>query len=275
MRSRYRRILVAAGSALAMMALVSPVAQAATPAPPYEDFAGCPSLAENSNISFCVKTTFTGGHLKLGKKNIAITNPIVLRGAAEQNTANFVANSEGGIVPVRQQVDGGLIGLTGIKSLDEEIANQQLLKVYAVVELAGQVGNLEDPALSLPVKVHLENPFLGNGCYVGSNANPIDLNLITGTTSPPPPASPITGQPQGEYEPEASRPQVLTASDGLNVDNTFAVPSANGCLLNLGSQHINIDKLVNAASGLPAAAGKSEAVLSYHFSLTTPGVVYP
>ena len=40
-------------------------------------------------------------------------------------------------------------------------------------------------ALKLPVKVHLENPFLGSSCYVGSSSNPIIWNLTTGTTEPP------------------------------------------------------------------------------------------
>lgn len=50
--------------------------------------------------------------------------------------------------------------------------------VYAVIEFAGTPGNqLIEPA-SRPVKVHFLNSALGSKCYVGSNAKPINLELI-------------------------------------------------------------------------------------------------
>ena len=274
MRSRYRKILVAAGTALASMALLASAAQATTPAPPYEDFAGCPSPAEEPFIGNCIKLDFSSGHIGIGKRSIPVTNPILFKGGIEQETGNILYNAEGGIVPAQQTVPGGLIGLTGYKWLDELVESSSLLKLYATVELAGQPGSLTEPSTSFPVKVHLENPLLGSSCYVGSTASPIVLNLTTGTTSPPPPNKPISGESPVEFESEAERPAVLIAS-GTFVDNAYSVPAASGCVLNLGPIHKSIDAPVNQAYGLPAAAGTNETVLGFDLSLAFPGDVYP
>ncbi|MGH2939789.1 MAG: hypothetical protein ACRDPE_16890 [Solirubrobacterales bacterium] len=276
MKLRHRRIFIAAALvALASMAMLASAASAAKPASGYADFAGCPSPAENPFIAECLKLEFTGGHIGLGKRDIPITNTITLRGGYEQETGDFLFNSEGGLVPARQTVPGGLVGLTGYKWLDEAIANQAQLKLYATVELAGQPGSVYESTRILPIKVHLENPYLGSGCYVGSSATPITLNLTTGTTSPPAPNLPISGQPASEAEPEAGRPEVFKASGGVYVDNAYSVPGASGCVFNYGSSHISIDNLVNATYGLPSAAGKNTTVLNFSRSTVAQGVVYP
>ncbi len=277
MRTRYRKILVAAAlTALALTAIFASAANAATPAPPYQDFAGCPSLTENEFVASCLKESFSGGEISLGKREIPVTNPIVLRGGFEQITGNFLSNSEGGIVPVRQTVPGGLVGLTGFPWLDEILGSKEQLKLYATVELAGTPGNIRRPPFTLPIKVHLENPALGSSCYVGSNAEPIKLNLTTGTTSPPAPNKPITGKPAGEFESEAGRPEVnVTTPSGEEVDNAYAVPDATGCQLKLGPFVVPIDEVVDNAYGLSAAAGTNTAILDYSMSVVSPEVVYP
>jgi hypothetical protein len=273
MRSRYRKILVAKGTALASMALLASAAQAATPAPPYQDFAGCPSPAEHVFVESCEKLEFTGGHISLGSRDVPISHTIVVRGGFEQLTGNYLFNSEGGIVPVRQTVPGGLIGMTGLKWLDSLSASA--LKLYASVELAGQPGSVFESAWSLPIKIHLENQVLGKGCYVGSNANPIQLQLTAGTTSPPPPNQPISGQFSGPSTPEAGRPAVQVSKGGILVDNAYATPGASGCQLEVGKNPVPLDELVDAAYHLPAAAGSNETILDFDVSYVSPAVVYP
>jgi hypothetical protein len=276
MRTSYRKILVAAAlSALASMAILASAANAAPPAPPYQDFAGCPSQAEQPFVATCAKVTFTGGHISIGNRTVPVTNPIVLRGGIEQITERFISNSEGGIVPVRQTVPGGLIGMTGRTQLAKEFSSK-FLTLYAVVESAGQPGVFGETNFTLPVKIHLENPLLGNSCYVGSSATPINLDLTTGTTAPPAPNKPITGELAGGLEPETGREAVVTTTvPGKYVDNAYSVPGATGCQLNLGKNSIAINNLVNAAYHLPAAAGTNEAVLNYGFSFVLPEVAYP
>lgn len=264
MKLRHRRTFIAVALvALASMAALASAAMAAKPAPPYEDFAGCPSEAEQPFVGECVKFNFLGGHIGFGNREIPVTNPIILRGGAEQETGAFLANGEGGIVPTQQTVPGGLVGLTGYKWLDEALGKSELLKLYATVELAGTPGGINDLEFKLPVKIHLENPFLGNSCYVGSNANPITLNLFT-------------QKEQGAFEAEAGRPQVLvTSSPGTLADSAYSVPAASGCQFNFGPIHTPIDELVNSRYALPSAAGKDSTVLDYSMQLTFPGVVYP
>lgn len=276
MRTRYRKILVAAGATLASMALLASAAEAAKPAPPYEDFAGCQSHAENPFVASCIKYTFSSGKIGIGSREIPVTNPIVLRGGYEQITGDFVHNAEGGIVPTKQTVPGGLIGLTGLPWLDEILGSKEQLKLYATVELAGNPSSVNKEPFILPIKVHLENPALGSSCYVGSSSSPIDLSLTTGTTSPPPPNEPIHGEEAGEFEPEAERPQVLTTeTPGTYVDNAYAVPGASGCQLKIGPFVIPIDELVDAAYHLPSAAGTNTTSLGFTVSLVTPEIVYP
>jgi hypothetical protein len=267
MRTRYRKILVAAAlTTLALTAIVASAANAATPAPPYQDFAGCPSEAENELVGSCFKYVFDGGHLKLGGVEVAVSNPIVVRGGAESVTGNFVGNGEAGIVPTQEKVTGGLGKLLGVPWLVEGLA-PTLLKVNATVELAGTPGSITNFPFTLPVKLHLQNPLLGSSCYIGSASSPIALSLGTGTTSPPAPNKPITGQSPTPFHPEAEREEVRIAENGILVDNAFAVPATTGCN--------GLADYINSAGHLPAAAGNSEAVLNYDLSLAFPSVVYP
>jgi hypothetical protein len=264
MRTRYRSIIIAVALvALASMAALASAASAAKPAPPYEDFAGCPSEAEQPFVGDCLKLDFFSGHIGFGNREISVTNPIIMRGGLEQETGNFLYNSEGGIVPVQQTVPGGLVGLTGYKWLDEALGKSNLLKLYATVELAGQPGSFNEPAFTVPVRLHLENPFLGNSCFVGSTAHPITLNLLTENET-------------GALEPEAGRPKVLVSSSpGTLFDSTYSVPAATGCEFNFGPVHTPINDLINSRYALPSASGTDSTVLNYHLAITFPDVIYP
>jgi hypothetical protein len=72
----------------------------------------------------------------------------------------------------------------------------------------------------------LNNVLLGNNCYIGSNSNPIVLHNTTGTTNPPPPNEPISGQ-----EPEFNIDQlnIRHFDNDSQINNAFAAPDANGC----------------------------------------------
>jgi hypothetical protein len=258
-------------AAALVVAAFAPSAQAATPAPGFEQFAGCPSPDEIPNVVLCARTVIDGGHFQMGNKKVPIKNPITLSGGALFPDGQIVANSKGGLSPVKQQVPGGIVGLTGLDWLIN-LLDAEALKLYATTELAGVPGSFLAPTLKLPIRVHLENPVLGNDCYVGSFANPIVLNLRTGTTNPPPPNEPITGKAPTEEENELG---ITLLKDGVLVDNEFAAPGANGCKLNLGLFSINIDGLVNLQSGLPSPAGTNETVQTFDGELALAESVYP
>ena len=101
-------------------------------------------------------------------------------------------------------------------------------------------------ALTLPVRVHLENPLLGKDCYIGSTADPMMLALTTGTTEPSLPNHPISGH-AGEvvYNEEFT---LITTTDHISVGNDFSVPAATGCG---GYAASFVDPLINGKIRLP------------------------
>jgi hypothetical protein len=127
----------------------------------------------------------------------------------------------------------------------------------------------EGVALKLPVKVHLENPLLGSGCYIGSSSTPIWLNLTSGTTSPPAPNKAITGS---VGTPEfIEKEQILRFTGQKLVDNAWSAPGANGC--GGAGFELILDPILNASVGVPAAAGKNTAVQVGNAFSATPKAV--
>jgi hypothetical protein len=266
----YARFSGLAVAVAIVVGLMASVAQAAKPAAGYEQFAGCPSQAENPAVEICIHSTINGGHFKLGSKEVPITNPISLSGGTNAEFENFAANSKGGLTPVKEKVPGGVIGLTGLTWL-AEVLGSEALTLYAVTEAVGQP-QLSPENITLPIRVHLVNGVLGNSCYVGSASNPITLHLTTGTTNPPLPNKPITGSgPIAGFLP----PEILTLT-GTYVDNSFAAPAASGCTLTLlGFIPISINGLVNAEAGLPAKAGTNNTVQEIVTEAAEQHSVYP
>ncbi len=267
-----RKLFVAVVALTALTASIPPAAGATTtPAPGYEQFAGCPDPGAVPTIATCLLTVFTSGEMQMGNVEIPITDPITLSGGVT-GTGKFVYGSKGGLLPAKQSIPGGVVGLTGLTWL-EEFFSPEALALYAVIELAGTPTNpLEEP-VSLPVKVHLVNPVLGSNCYIGSNSKPIGLQLITGTTNPPSPNVPIAGA-SGTTSKTGSGVTDLT--EGTYVDNSFSAPGASGCVLTLfGFPPLSINSLINAQSGLPSAAGTNTTILNFDTESVSAAIVYP
>lgn len=63
---------------------------------------------------------------------------------------------------------------------------------------------------------------------------------------------------------------------GTYVDNSFAAPGVDGCVLTLfGFPPISINGLINAQSGLPSAAGSNTAILNFDTESVLAATVYP
>ncbi len=272
MRSKHlAKLLGAAMTAVVVVAMVAPAAQAVKPKPPYEQFAGCPTLKEKSTAEFCIHSVIKSGHFQMGSKDVPIETPIHLTGGVNSELENFVFNSEGGLKPAKQKVPGGVVGITGLTFL-LEILGSEALTLYAVTEAVG-APTLTLTTIALPIKVHLVNAVLGNNCYVGSASNPIKLNLTTGTTSPPPPNEPISGK---EGEISFDEFEIIHLSNGTYVDNSFSAPGASGCVLTLfGFLPISLNGLVNLQAGLPAAAGTNETIQNIDAEFAENALVYP
>jgi hypothetical protein len=265
------RLLAAIGAAVVALALLAPVASAEEPKEGYKQFAGCPSKKEIPTMQICFRNLVTGGHFQMGSKDVPIEKPFVLSGGVTES-GQVAATAKGGLEVVKQKVPGGVIGLTGLTWLLEFLGSEALT-LYAATELAGVPGNPFVEPISLPIRVHLINGALGNNCYVGSFTNPIKLNLTSGTTSPPKPNEPITGNPgEFSFDEELS----IAHIKGVEfVDNSFAAPGASGCVLTLfGFIPISINGLVNSQSGLPAAAGTNETRQKAEIETVSPKKVY-
>lgn len=279
LRSTSRQSLIVlailAASSLVALAVASPAALA-TPKGEYAVFADCP--LSTPELAGCVFAKTESGKFIVGKRTVPIEKAITLQGGFTQGESGitFVGAADGNTLSkTPQNVPGGLAGLINCKAISNFIARaacelvfeNKLTGVSATTELAAPASSIglevlnllneEGTALSLPVKVRLENPFLGSNCYIGSNSAPIILNLTTGTTSPPKPNEPIKGS-AGTFE-IAGEGGILVLKNNSLVNNSFAAPAAKGCG---GIFSSIIDPLVNASLGLPSPAGTNTAILN-------------
>lgn len=267
-------VLTAALSAVALGTAGS--AMAAGPTGDYAKFQYCPYT--NPAVEGCIYSKTTSGQFKLGNANVPITaaTPIVLQGGvgggdAAGNNVFYSAVGADTLSKTKLKVPGGLIGLVdtgGFSGLLISLFNAAVASVndvYATAEVAGTIKfnagaflGSNDPAFQLPVKIKLDNPFLGSSCYIGSSSNPVNLKLITGTTAPPAPNTPISGT-TGTFSLGGGGGIFQFIGNKL-VDNSFAAPAATNC------GYLPLDKLVitaavNLKEGLPSAAGKNTAIL--------------
>ncbi len=262
---KYIRHLAALAPVLAVLALGG-LAQAAT-APGYEEWAACPDKAVNANVEACFTSVVTSGHLQLGTKDTPITDPITLSGGATSTGAFVVGEFDGG----RQRIPGGLTGMTGLDWLSW-LFPFSLLTLDAESQLAGPVGNPMGVEFALPLKVKLISPLLSNTCYIGSDSNPVALNLTNAGTDPLPPNQPIVGFPGHiSFDPALG---AIRLSDVKLVDNEFAAPAANGCGLLLPNYSV-INTLVNSQAGLPSPAGTNETIQNATAAIAPVQRVYP
>jgi hypothetical protein len=268
------RLLTLMGTAVLALAFLVPAASAkTTPKEGYGQFSTCPDAGESATSVVCITSTVTGGHLQVGKKTVPIENPLTLAGGVNAEFEEFTPGPGGGLSLVKQKVPGGVLGLTGLTWL-LEFFGSDALTLYATTELAGAPTGFTIETVTIPIKVHLTTPsnVLGSSCYIGSNSSPITLNLITGTTEPPPPNKPITG-----VEPAISvdGKGIVHVDNGTYVDNSFSAPGASGCVLKLfGFIPISLNGFVNEQSGTPSAAGNNEAVQEFDLEFVARSKVY-
>jgi hypothetical protein len=102
----------------------------------------------------------------------------------------------------------------------------------------------------------LVNPLLGPNCYIGTDSDPITLNLTAGTSGA------LTGTLGTTLS--GNNGHTLQTVGTEVVDNTFTVPGATGC----GTDGV-WDSAIDATGGLPSASGASEAILYGNFALAT------
>jgi hypothetical protein len=260
--------------ATASMLALAVAAPAMASSKEFEVFKQCPT--KNPSVSLCVFVQSSGGEFIIGNKTVPVNKTITLQGGSivneETGAETFVGAANGETLSKTPLTVPG--GLTGIKAptwwpkAAQEWFNKQINEgftgVTATAELVGNPGisranllNAEGVALSLPLRLHLNNAILGSACYLGSKAHPVTFNLTTGTTSPPKPNKPITGT-VGELSFNEAFTKVTITGNKV-VDNAFSAPGTEGCG---GLFAIFINPLVEGILGVPAAAGHNTAILT-------------
>ncbi len=215
---------------------------------PFLKFQYCPY--KNAEVRKCLYSVSNGGEVKLGKKSVPIESKVVLQGGMGKPNAEtkiskfFEATNKVTLSPVKQNVPGGLAGIVpekGTSFLVEKLIKfffeNKITGLTSTLELAKPASEIqisefnmsrkEKVALKMPVKVHLENLFLGSKCYVGSESSPIWWELTSGVTAPKAPNTAIEGSAgMAEFLAEGG---ILKLSENKLVDNNWSAPGASGC----------------------------------------------
>jgi hypothetical protein len=257
----------------------------------YTKFVQCPY--SNLEVKKCIYSVTESGEVVLGKKVVPIEKQVILQGgfgaATEEKEeamfAKFYAASNGiTLSKAPQNVPGGLLGIVPdasspalVKALIKFFLENSLTGVSSTLELAkaatdirvsennlaGELGT----AMQMPVMVHLENPFLGKKCYVGSATNPITWKLSTGETNPPAPNKKITGS-AGEIE-FLEEGRILLSKNSKLVDNSWSAPTATGCG---GILSFLVTPIINAQLGT-TTAGNNTAILKGTLNVASAAAV--
>jgi len=223
--------------------------------------------------------------LQAGNVTIPLVKPLVLQGGFSgltEEPVELIGPEDGAprLAPVAQPVPGGLAGeidsskLHGatLEAYEAALASGKT-KVTATIEMAPTNATAilkssslllaEGTFLTLPLKMKFSNPFLGEHCYAGSDSEPILVELTDGTTSPPPPNEPISGQ-LGRLKFTAE--QIEIKEDSL-VGNGFEAPAVRECGREPQWQ-AEVDEAINSKAGLPAPAGTNSTRISGQQFLT-------
>jgi hypothetical protein len=274
MHRHRRRVAATALIALALAGLGLAGNAAAKLTGNYTKFQNCEFT--NTEVKKCIYSVTEGGEVVLGSKTVPIENDVVLQGGtgkAVSGVAPFFAPTSGpALSKAPQNVPGGLLGVVPeskqnwlVKRLIKFFFENSLTGLNSTLELAKPATEIkvsevhlaeeEGVALEMPVKVHLENPFLGSKCYVGSSSSPIVWKLTSGETSPPEPNKPIVGSSGSTEFLEEGR--ILVSKEAKLVDNAWSAPAVTGCG---GILAFLVNPIVSSQIGT-TSAGHNTAIL--------------
>jgi len=253
----------------------------------YTKFVQCPY--SNLEVRKCIYSVTNSGEVVLGAKKVPIEKQVILQGGTlpvnEEGFAKFVGATNGiTLSKAPQNVPGGLLGIIPeasqpalVKALIKFFFENSLTGVNSTLELAKPASEIvvsennlaaeEGVALKMPVKVRLENPFLGKNCYIGSSTTPIIWNLTTGATKPPAPNTSIVGKAGFVEFLEEGR--IAVSKEAVLVDNAWSAPKAAGCG---GIISFLVDPIINSQLGT-LTAGHNTAILKNELNIASAAAV--
>jgi hypothetical protein len=278
-----------------MTALVSASPAMAEPTGIFKVFKECPT--ENPAVTLCSVDTTSSGEFKLGETTVPINKNIVQQGGFvptgnpenEREFFGLPAKNGESLSKTELNVPGGLLdfikceeikgsgeietffrelckktfehGVTEVTATTELVANAKNPVLFNEFALATEKGT----AITLPLRIHLKNALLGNSCYIGSEAEPLELHLTTGATSPPKGFKSIHGK-LGKTETleeviKGNELSMLRVTGNSLVDNTFPAPKVYECGEFFFIKGF-LDSLVEGKLKIPNKAGENTAILN-------------
>ncbi len=211
-------------------------------------------------MTLCVFSSTSSTTFTIGSTTVTSSKPATISlGAYFQPSGQIVVvlpdNGKPALSSPAIPLPGGLTGIPGLGGgVLQVTVKPQMVGVPSLNLGALLTGHGVGMALPIDVLISTPTGILGSDCTIGSPGTPIDLQLTTGTTSPPPPNAPISGA-TGKA---SSKSNGETTILGMKlVDNAFAVPGTSSCgPLGLFDPILNLDK------GLPSPAGSNTAILA-------------
>ncbi|MFC9515700.1 hypothetical protein ACFTSD_08250 [Nocardiaceae bacterium NPDC056970] len=237
------RVAVVGGAIGASMALLAPLATAAPATVPVPGGAVCDPNLTQACLSVAVHSgTFSNNGFTLP---ISDGDMII---AGNLGEVDFVPRDDGhnGVYSKPLTVPGGVLGV--------DLPFGNLFGLAAVTSTVEAVdvpvfnGIITDFDVTLPVRLKIDNPFLGDDCYIGTADNPVVFELDnTNTLDDLPTTDTTTPYPVG-----------TAALDGVkNAATNFELPGATGC----GPFGI-LNPIVNWRAKVPAESGTSLTTVS-------------
>ncbi|MEV0090808.1 hypothetical protein [Streptomyces sp. NPDC050738] len=290
--TRVRLGLLAALTALTALVSMGTASAATELSGNWAPFTRCPvdapaMLAADGKIdtALCLSSHSAAGSIKLGSSVVPTGASDLQLGVVTHpgGTSTLISPPGGALIADSAQLPGGLLGLMCpsdipvVSSICKQITNVSLNRVTATIESVNSPSDFKliagtttgQQIIALPVRIHLENTFLGSNCYIGSTSNPIVLrpqNLTKPTIA--------TQRFDADGTPNTAGVATRLALIGADQsDSTYAVPGASGCGLGL------LDWAVNLKTSLPSAAGNNNVVLNsastYLGGVNGPAAVAP
>ncbi len=285
-----KRLHVLLAAALAALALPigAPPAQAQTihhPQGAFAVFSQCP--LNEPTIYDCVLVDTKGGEMRIGSLTTPFSRDTIgLDGGLLEGPTGgptIFAGPVNGVImrPTPMPVPGGLSRVfepsalpNSLGGVSEKLESVGLGELTAIVEVAGPASAVtfslqrafdgNGVVLEEPLKIKLVSPVLGEHCYIGTDSDPIHIQLTEEPTDPPLPNMPIEGAFGSFLSLEAGT--MLVDYGNSLVDNSLVVPAASGCG---GSLAPAIDGIIDSKLKLPSPAGRNTLVLDSTVYLTT------
>jgi hypothetical protein len=227
-------------------------------------FKHCP--IGNKKVTLCMSATTTGGEFAISSTTLTLSTPITiimgLYPKGDTGELEMVAPTDGTPLLSAQPIPVSIEGISGLLTATPEILSLGLVNI-------GNFLTGDGPALPLPLQVLLSGPAsagLGSDCTIGDAANPLAVDVTTGTTDPPPPNTPISGTiGTGTFHPSSGE---ISYVGTTVVDNSFSVPGAYNC----GPLGI-LDPVLNAYEGFPSASGNNTAIMTLNDGIIPAGTL--